>query len=209
MATSLLQKVRWVAWGLVGVAAIVGGGLLMGSLQEAVQNGRNAPAAVKIGGPFELTSHKGEAFSSEALKGKPYALFFGFTHCPDICPTTLLEITRHLDALGADADKLNVLFVTVDPERDTAEQLGTYLSSFHKGITGLTGTPEQIAGVAKSYRAYFKRAPSPSDPNDYTMDHSATVYLFDGTGRLASTLDWQEKESTQLKKLKRLVGATS
>ncbi|MEO1206746.1 MAG: SCO family protein [Pseudomonadota bacterium] len=209
MATNLLQKIRWAAWGLVGVAAIVGGGLMMGSLQEAVQSGRKAPAAIQIGGPFVLTSHKGEVFASDALKGKPYALFFGFTHCPDICPTTLLEMTRHLDALGQDASKMNVLFVTVDPERDTVEQLQAYMSSFHDGITGLTGTPEQIAQVAKLYRAYFKKAPSPTDPDDYTMDHSATVYLFDGSGRLTSTLDWQEDEAVQLKKLQRLVAAVS
>ncbi|MEL7048700.1 MAG: SCO family protein [Pseudomonadota bacterium] len=209
MTTDLLRKIRIAAWVLVGIVAVAAGGLLMGSLQQAVQSGRNVPAALQIGGPFELTSHRGTTFSSEQLKGKPYAMFFGFTHCPDICPSTLLEVSQKLDALGADADKLEVLFITVDPERDTVEQLATYMGSFHDRITALTGTPEQVASVTKAYRAYYKKVPSADDPTEYTMDHSATIYLIDGNGRLASTLDWKEADEVQLKKLKKLVGALS
>lgn len=206
MATnSTLKTVRIVAWAAAGLAAFAAGALLLGTLQDAARNGANAPAAVAIGGPFELTTHKGEPYTQAALKGKPHVVFFGFTHCPDICPTTLLEVTKHLDKLDDKAKDLEVLFITVDPKRDTVELLGRYLSAFHDGITGLTGTEAQIADVASKYRAIFRKVPSENDPNDYTMDHTATVYLFNADGKLVSTLNWQEDEAVQFKKLERLV----
>ncbi len=205
--SGLLRKIRLVAWAAAGLAAFLAGALVLGALQDGVRQGANVPAAARIGGDFELTAHTGKPFSSEQLKGKAHAVFFGFTHCPDICPTTLLEMTKRLDDLGDAAKDLEVLFISVDPKRDTVELLGRYLSAFHDNITGLTGTPEQIADVAKKYRAIYRKVPSENDPNDYTMDHTATVYLFDGSGKLVSTLDWQEDEATQLKKLRKLVGA--
>ena len=110
-----------------------------------------------IGGPFELTDQDGKRLSSESLKGKPSAIFFGFTHCPEVCPTTLFDLTQDLEAMGPDAAKLNVVFITVDPERDTPELMKTYLSSFDPRIVGLTGTEAEITAAAKEYKVYFKK----------------------------------------------------
>ncbi len=201
-AGRVLSRVRLALWGLVAVAAFAAGALVLGHLQEAARQGASLPGAARFGGDFELLDHTGEAFSSEALKGKPHALFFGFTHCPDICPTTLFEMTKHLEQLGAKADRLRVIFVTVDPARDTPEHLGNYLSAFDPRITGLTGTQEQVAKAIKAYRVFAEKVPT--DDGDYTMNHTATVYLFDAKGTLASTLSWEEDEKTRLAKLKRL-----
>lgn len=197
-----MSRVRLALWGLVAVAVFAAGALLLGNLQEAARQGSSLPGAARFGGDFVLVDHTGQAFSSEALKGKPHALFFGFTHCPDICPTTLFEMTKHLEELGPKADALKVFFVTVDPARDTPEHLKKYLSAFDERITGLTGTPEQIAKAVKAYRVFAEKVPT--GDGDYTMNHTATVYLFDAERTLASTLSWQEDEKTRLAKLKRL-----
>lgn len=159
--------------------------------------------SVQIGGPFKLTSHRGEPFDSATLKGRPYAIFFGFTRCPDVCPTTLLEMTNHLQALGVAADKLAVLFVTVDPTRDDAAFLKEYLASFDPRIVGLTGTEARIADVTRAYRAVYEKVPG-KDGN-YTFNHSASVFLFDAAGKFAGTLNYTEGEAAQRAKLKRLV----
>jgi protein SCO1/2 len=201
-AGTLLSRIRLALWGLVAIAIFAAGALLLGNLQEAARQGASLPGAARLGGDFELVDHDGNAFSSQALKGKPHAIFFGFTHCPDICPTTLFEMTKHLDELGPKADTLKVLFVTVDPDRDTPEHLKTYLSAFDDRIVGLTGNEKQVASAIKAYRVFAEKVPT-SD-GDYTMNHTATVYLFDGKGTLASTLSWEEDENTRLAKLARL-----
>jgi len=203
---STLRTIRLIAWGAVAAAMLVGGAIVMGSLQTSVQQRAQLPGAARIGGHFELVAHTGAPYSSEKLKGKPHIVFFGFTHCPDICPTTLLEISQHLNALGEKSEELEVLFITVDPARDTPEHLAKYMDSFDPRITGLTGTADQIADVAKAYRAIYEKVPN-EDGDDYTMNHTATVYLFDANGRLASTLDLQEDENVQRRKLQRLVGS--
>jgi protein SCO1 len=164
------------------------------------------PLAAAIGGPFELTSHEGKRFKSGDLKGKPFALFFGFTNCPDVCPTTLLELTNRMAELGADADKLRIVFVTVDPEKDTPEFMKRYIANFDKRVIGLTGTPAEIAAIAKAYRAVYAKVKT---KDDYTMDHTATVYLMDAQGRFVSTIAYQEAAETQRAKLKRLVAGPS
>jgi protein SCO1/2 len=163
---------------------------------------RQALAPVPIGGPFRLTSQEGKSFSNEDLKGKPFALFFGFTHCPEVCPTTLYDLTQDLQALGRDAEKLKVVFVTVDPAQDTPDLLRSYLSSFDPRIVGLTGTEEEIAATAKAYKAYYRKVPTDSG---YTMDHSATIYLMDGKGRFFGASNFQESEDVRRDKLKRLI----
>src|SRR5690606_5641497 len=150
--SSTLAKVRLVLWGLVALAALISGTLLLGHFQQAAREGAALPGAARLGRDFTLVRHTGEPFSSAELKGHPHLMFFGFTHCPDICPTTLLEISKHLDAIGDAARDLKVLFITVDPERDTPEAMAQYMSSFDPRIVGLTGTPEQISNVAKLYR---------------------------------------------------------
>jgi len=156
-----------------------------------------------IGGAFELTTHEGRRLASTSLAGRPFVVFFGFTRCPDICPTTLLEMSNHLAALGEMGDRLTTLFVTIDPEHDTAEHLAAYLNSFDPRITGLTGSPAEIAHVARMYRAYYEKVPT---SGGYTMNHTATVYLMDRQGNLAGTMSFQEPESTQREKLARLIG---
>ena len=155
------------------------------------------------GGSFELTDQTGRPFSSAQLAGAPYALFFGFTYCPDICPTTLIEMSHHLTALGTDGDRLKVVFVTVDPARDTAEHLRSYLASFDARIIGLTGSEEQIAAVAKAWNAHHQTFVESN--GEITIVHSAYVYLMDAGNRLAGTLNFQEPEADQLAKLRALL----
>jgi len=147
------------------------------------RDGTSAVASA-IGGPFTLTNQDGRPVSDRDLLGKPYLVFFGFTHCPDVCPTTLFDISEVLRSLGPDADKAAALFVTVDPERDTPAVMKDYLSSFDPHVTGLTGDPARLANVFKEFRVYSKKVPL--DGGDYTMDHSALVYLMDKSGRFVA-----------------------
>lgn len=137
-------------------------------------------ATSSVGGPFTLTTAEGKPLSDTDLRGAPFLVFFGFTHCPDICPTKLFEISETLRAAGAKGEKLRALFVTVDPERDTPEVLKSYLGSFDPRIVGLTGDRAAIEATIKAYRAYAKKVPLKD--NDYTMDHTALVYLMDKRG---------------------------
>lgn len=142
------------------------------------------------------------------LRGKPTALFFGFTFCPEVCPTTLAELAGLMGELGPDAERLNVVFVSVDPERDTPEVLHTYLSAFDDRIRGITGEPDSVRAMAKSYGIYFKRVPTEDDGD--TMDHTAAVLLLDAAGRFVGTLAYEESRGTALAKLRRLAtGAAS
>lgn len=166
---------------LLGAAGLTGAALyLAGGPKTATQ-------ASTVGGPFRLVDQNGAAVTEADLKGKPTLVFFGFTHCPDICPTALYEITQTLGALGDDAKKTQVLFVTVDPERDTPEALKTYLSSFAPQIRGLTGDQASVDAMVKAYRAYAKR--QPLKDGGYTMDHTAIVYLMDRNGAFVAPLN--------------------
>jgi protein SCO1 len=148
------------------------------------QFGSRGPGPSAIGGAFKLTGQDGKPVTAEDLKGKPLLVFFGYTHCPDICPTTLFEISEVLHALGNDADRINALFITVDPDRDTAAVMKDYLSSFDPHLRGATGTQQQIDVVEKEYRVYAKKVPTKD--GDYSMDHSAVVYLMDKEGRFVA-----------------------
>lgn len=158
---------------------------------------------VIIGGPFTMTSHLGKAVTEKDYFGKPMAMFFGFTNCPDICPTVLLRMTDLMAKLGPDADKLQVILVSVDPERDTPDVLKSYIAQFDPRFSAMTGTPEQLAAFAKGYRFVYKKVPLQG--SDYTMDHSAGVYLYDANGGFVGTLDPHEKDRVVLKKLSKLV----
>jgi protein SCO1/2 len=132
-------------------------------------------------------------------------MFFGYTFCPDVCPTTLSDLTLYMQDLGTDADKLKVYFVTVDPERDTQAAMASYLQAFDPRIVGLTGSPPAIDTILKEYRVYSRKVEG-KDGAPYTMDHTASVYLLDSKGRLVSTIDYQEKPEIAMAKLKRLIG---
>ena len=172
---------------VVTVAAFLAGLVLCFGVILIVSGRLSAPVAQQaaaIGGPFKLTDQNGKAVTDQDLKGRPFLVFFGFTHCPDICPTTLFDVSEIMRALGKDADRVGALFITVDPERDTPAALKDYLSSFDPHLAGLTGEPAAVAAVAKAYRVYFKKVPL--DQGGYTMDHTAIVYLMDKDGRFVS-----------------------
>ena len=141
---------------------------------------------VAIGGPFTLVDHNGNVVTEKSYSGKFLLVFFGFTYCPDVCPAALQTVTAALDKLGHKANKVRPLFISVDPGRDTPEQLKLYMSNFHKRIVGLTGTPEQIAAVAKAYRIYFRKVEDSTNTDGYTMDHSAFIYLIAPNGDYVS-----------------------
>lgn len=154
-----------------------------------------------VGGPFELTSMTGEKFSNRSLIGAPHLIFFGFTHCPDICPTKMMELTDIMKAAGDRAANIRALFITVDPERDTPELLRQYLGSFDPRIIGLTGTREQIDAVVKAYRAYYRKVPLSS--GDYTMDHTAIIYLMDKRGQFVGAFNVERPPADAARELLR------
>ena len=145
---------------------------------------RAITAASAIGGPFQLVDQSGQAVTEKALQGKPTIIFFGFTHCPDVCPTSLFEMSEVLRAMGKDADRVNAYFVSVDPERDTRTVMKDYLSSFDPHLKGLTGDPAAVAKVLSEYRVYAKKIPLKD--GDYSMDHTALIYLMDKDGKFVS-----------------------
>ncbi|MBF0333196.1 MAG: SCO family protein [Alphaproteobacteria bacterium] len=142
------------------------------------------PVRPEIGGPFTLTGADGKPVSDAAFRGKLMLVFFGYTFCPDVCPTGLSQIAQAMDLLGKDSEQVVPVLISIDPERDGPAQIGAYVANFHPRLIGLTGTPEQIAAVAKSYRAYYAKAPG-GTPEEYSVDHSSFTYLMarDGTFR--------------------------
>lgn len=166
----------------------------MGGVSKVAQ-----PAA--IGGPFQLTDQNGQTITDKSLKGKPTLIFFGYTHCPDVCPTSLFELSEVLRALGKDADKVNAVFISVDPERDTPATMKDYLSSFDPHLEGLSGDPAETAKVITSYRVYAKKVPTKD--GDYTMDHTALIYLMDRDGRFVSPFNLKRTPEEAAADLKR------
>jgi protein SCO1/2 len=154
-----------------------------------------------IGGPFRLTDQNGKSISDQDLKGRPFLVFFGFTHCPEVCPTALADISQIMDKLGADAEKVNALFVTVDPERDTPAVLKDYLTSFNPRLIGVGGDADALAAVAKAYRVYYKKVPLKD--GDYTMDHTAIVYLMDKNGQFVSPFSLRRRPEDAAAELRR------
>jgi protein SCO1/2 len=161
--------------------------------------GVTTPAA--IGGPFQLTDQSGATFTEKDLQGRPTLIFFGFTHCPDVCPTSLFEISEILRAMGKDADRVNALFISVDPERDTAAAMKDYLSSFDPHLKGLTGDPAAVQKVITEYRVYARKVPLKD--GDYTMDHTALIYLMDRDGRFVAPFNLKRKPEEAASDLKR------
>jgi len=193
-------KQTLVIGGIMWVLALV-------SLVFAYQYGAFNPSGQKnsgintssgIGGEFSLISHTGETVTDKTFSGAPFMVFFGFTHCPDVCPTALFEMSEALRATGEKGEKLRALYITVDPERDTTDVLKNYMSSFDPRVIGLTGSPEAIQNVARAYRAYYKKVPT---KESYTMDHSAAVYLMDKNGQFLRVIDLKRPPETVAKEL--------
>ena len=197
-----LRTIRLAVWVAVAILAAVAIWIVL--LNQ--NGGVSGVTASQIGGPFTLTDQNGETVIEAALQGHPSAIYFGYTYCPDVCPTTLADLTQWMSDLGASADRLKVYFVTVDPERDTREVMASYLQAFDPRFIGLTGTRPQIDQIIQAYRVYSRKVPG--EKGSYTMDHTATVLLLDGKAQLVSTIDYQEKPEQALAKLKRLIGTS-
>jgi protein SCO1/2 len=157
-----------------------------------------------FGGPFTLVGGDGQPFSSASLVGKPYVVYFGYTRCPDTCPTTLNRLVHLRRQVGLGDDSFKIVFITVDPERDGPKEVGSYQKAFGTPIIGLTGSPAQIEQVKKEYGIYSEKVPEAG--GDYSVDHTATVLLFDRNGKFAGTIAPDEPDSTALDKLKLLTG---
>jgi protein SCO1/2 len=186
---------------LVAAAFLVGLVLCLGVALVLNNRAGTASAGASVGGPFALVDQDGHAVTDRDMAGHPFLVFFGFTHCPDVCPTALFEMSEIYGKLGRDGDRLGGLFITVDPERDTPAALKDYLSSFDPHLRGLTGDPAAIAATLKAYRVYAKKVPL--EGGDYTMDHTAIVYLMDREGHFVAPFNLKrtpEDAATELRK---------
>jgi protein SCO1/2 len=167
-------------------------------------NGGHNP--VGIGGPFTLEDGAGKPVTDRDFRGRYMLVYFGYTFCPDVCPTTLEAVAEAMDKLGPDAAKVRPVFITVDPKRDTPAVVKKYVAAFGSGITGLTGTPDEIASVAKAYRVYYAEHRTGPGPNDYSMDHSSVLYLMDPQGGFIAPVRADQSGDEIAANLKKLIG---
>jgi protein SCO1/2 len=195
-----MRNLRLVLWVLVAIAVGVLAVLMLAPVRQAPpQSG--AITADTFGGPFNLTGADGQPFSSARLAGRPHAIFFGFTHCPDVCPTTLARLVKLRGQVGGERP-FEILFITVDPQRDGPAEVGKYTELFDSPVIGLTGSPAEIAQVKKQFGIFSRKVPDSS--GGYGVDHTSTVLLFDGKGDFVSTISPEEPDSAALAKLKRI-----
>lgn len=193
-----MRNLRYLLWGMVAALAV--------SLTYLYTSGglsRPQSDVMYLGGEFNLVRHDGKPISDKDLLGKPYAIFFGFTNCPEVCPTSLFEISTWLEAMGKDGDRIAVYFMTVDPERDTTELLKEYLSSFDPRIVGITGDKVEIAKTLRAFKVFFQRVEL--DDGDYTMDHTASIYLMNAAGKFVRTIAYGEDGDTAIAKMKKML----
>ncbi|MGY6708873.1 MAG: SCO family protein [Rhizobiaceae bacterium] len=158
-----------------------------------------------FGEPFILVDHHGEEITEAAFRGQPSAVFFGFTYCPDVCPTTLFEMDAWLNELGPEGENIRAYFVSVDPERDSPEVLGRYIENVTDKVTGITGEPDKVAEMARSFGIYVRKVDL--DNGDYTIDHTASILMIDSTGDFAGTIAYGENPDNAMAKLRRLAGS--
>jgi protein SCO1/2 len=194
-----LSQIRTVLWTLVAVAALGATGLYVYTTIA-----RPAQAVALGQGDYQLVTASGEPFSHESLVGKPSMLFFGFTHCPEVCPTSLAEMAAWYETLGEDAKDLNAFFISVDPERDTAEVIGDYVNWTGR-VTGVTGSIEEVEKAARAWGVYYEKVPLEGE--DYTMDHTASVFLVNAEGEFEGTIAYRESVDTAVAKLRRLLAS--
>ena len=204
-----LKPLRTLLWIAVALAAAIALILFSNTKPQMTEEEANAAALAKyIGGPFTLTNGAtGQPFTEKDLVGKPSALFFGFTRCPDVCPTALQRMARLRKMMNAEkpgsGDAFNIIFVSVDPESDTPQGVAEYVKLFATPIIPLGGTQAQIDAMAKAYKIYVNRVPT--DGGGYTIDHSASVFLLDKQGKVVGTIDHKEQEPVALDKLNLLI----
>ncbi|MDQ0473079.1 SCO family protein [Labrys wisconsinensis] len=199
--SSRTRMIAYAVWGATVLAVAV---LALGYTQFGWFASSGPALTSSIGGPFTLVDQNGRAVTEKTFLGKPTAYFFGYTHCPDACPTTLMDMTDRLNALGPDGDKFNVVFISVDPERDTSALLKLYLESFDPRITAATGTPEAIASVIKAFHVYVRKV---GEGDGYTFDHSTAVYLMNAKGDLVTLIDYQEARDAAIAKMRRALAS--
>jgi protein SCO1 len=192
------------------IAAVLAGLVILGTGAFLALAWRDTPRGVAgtalsaIGGPFQLVDQNGKVVTDSDLKGKWSLVYFGYTHCPDACPTALNDISIALSELGPKRDAVRPVFITVDPERDTPETLKAYVTSFDAPILALTGTAEQVAKAAKGYRVYYAKHPEAG--GDYSMDHSSVIYVMDPQGRFTASFTHESAPEQISERLKKLLG---
>jgi protein SCO1/2 len=189
-----LRTLRIVLWVLVVVVAIGAGGLYLMVKPSGGGFG---------GGEYALETGTGQPFTQASLTGGPTMLFFGYTHCPDVCPTTLSEMATWFEQLGPAGKPLRAVFVSVDPERDTPAVINDYVHAVSDRVTGVTGSPDEIDKMEKAWAIYAKKVPLKD--GDYSMDHTATVFLLDSKGQFQGTIAYEEDSATAVQKLKTLI----
>jgi protein SCO1/2 len=198
-----MKIVRYTAWALCGAVGILLGVIAFQAIEQNTEAGRKIGEAGRFGAPFTLTDHNGNTVTDALFRERPTLVFFGFTFCPDVCPTTLNEIAIWTDELGDDADKANYVFVTIDPERDTPDVLKNYVTAFTDRVIGITGEPDAVRAMARSYKVYFSKVPL--DGGGYTMDHTAAIYMLDGSGDFAGTIAYGIEPDEALEKIRKLI----
>ena len=189
---------------LAGLVIIGTGTFLVLALRDTPRGAAGTALASAIGGPFQLVDQNGKTVTDTDLKGKWSLIYFGYTHCPDACPTALNDISIALSELGPKRDAVRPVFITVDPERDTPETLKAYVTSFDAPILALTGTADQVATAAKGYRVYYAKHPEAGD--DYSMDHSSVIYVMDPEGRFTASFTHESAPEQISERLKKLIG---
>jgi protein SCO1/2 len=201
-----MAKLRIILWIAVAVALFALGAVSISGLSLLNKDG--ATAALKpgapLGGSFQLVSASGAPVTEAVFREKPSVTFFGYTHCPDVCPTALTDFGKWIEELGPEADKLRFIFVTVDPERDTPDVMREYIGAFTDRIVGISGPPDAVHAMVKDYKIYSRKA-SVEGSEDYLMDHTGSMILQDAKGNFVGTIDSAESRETALAKIRRLV----
>ena len=197
MAMARNRSFRIAIWAMVALCAVI-------FAYVQFNSGPDRSAPIVFGAPFKLSTTKGGELDLATLKGAPYGIFFGFTQCPEVCPTTLNDMSVAMKELGEPAKNFRLLFVTVDPDRDTSDVMRDYISNFDPRIEGLIPTDQELQKVAKDFHIYYKRVAT-SD-GGYTMDHTASLFLFDANGKLKSTVSFDEDKAARMEKLMKLLG---
>ena len=187
-----------------GVLVLVAGVLIALAFRDQGKGAAGSPLAAAIGGPFSLVDQNDKPFTDANLKGKWQLVFFGYTHCPDVCPTTLNDLSLALDQLGDKKSQVGIVFISVDPERDTPAVLKSYVGSFGGPVEALTGSPDAVAQAAKDYKVYY--AKHPRSDGGYDMDHSALIYIMDPQGRFTATFTPDDQPEKMAERLKKLLG---
>ena len=188
---------------LAGLVILGTGAFLVLVLHDSPRGAAGTALGSAIGGPFQLVDQNGKTVTEADLKGKWSLVYFGYTHCPDACPTALNDISIALADLGPKRDAVRPVFITVDPERDTPESLKAYVTSFDAPILALTGSPEQVAKAAKGYRVYYAKHPEAG--GDYSMDHSSVIYVMDPEGRFTASFTHESTPEQIAERLKKLL----